>query len=248
MNEPNDVTQDTVFQGRVKLVQPGKGLRATTDSLLLAASLDVKGGGHALELGAGSGGALLPAAWRLADVHFTGVEIDAALAGLAIQGISKNAFQGRVTLFTAEASAWAKDHENAFDAVFANPPFFEKGRISPPDNAKVGAYLESLSLKEWLKAMVFTAKPRAPITVLHRAAELARLLTPLDRWGGEITVLPIYSRPGQPANRVLVRLRKGLRRGDIRMLPGFIVYEDATSNQVRPAMQAIREGKALTWC
>ena len=76
-------TEDTVYQGRVKLMQPLKGFRAGSDSLLLAAALAEKAGGTALELGCGCGGALLPAAFRMPGMRFTGVEIDAGMAALA---------------------------------------------------------------------------------------------------------------------------------------------------------------------
>jgi len=242
-----EVTHDTVFQGRVKLVQPKKGLRATTDSLLLAASLPEKSGGHFLEFGTGCGGALLPAAWRIGAARFTGIEVEPHLAELALAGAAANGFEDRVDIINAEASAWVKAHENQFDAVFSNPPFFAPGQISTPGEGRSSAYLASVPLEDWLKAMVFSAKPRAPIIVLHRAAELARLLAPLDRWGGEITVLPIHPRPGQASNRVLVRMRKGLKRGDVRLLPGLVVHADATGDAPSARLQAVREGRALAW-
>jgi len=247
VSESPQVTRDTVFQGRVTLVQPRKGLRASTDSLLLAASLPELDGGAMLEFGTGCGGALLPAVWRLAGAHFTGIEIDEGLADLARQGASQNGFQGRVDIVTADAAEWVRLHENRFDVVFSNPPFFEPGRISAPGEGKAGAYLQSLPLEDWLKAMVFAARPRGTVIVLHRAGELARLIAPLDRWGGEITVLPIHPRPGQPANRVLVRMRKGLRRGDVRLLPGLLVHSKAQGGGLSPAMQAVKRGGALDW-
>lgn len=247
MSNERAVTFDTVFQGRVKLVQPKKGLRASTDSLLLAASLAEPAGAQMLEFGTGCGGALLPAAWRLAGAHFTGIEIDEGLADLARQGASQNGFEGRVDIVNADAAEWVRPLENRFDVVFSNPPFFEPGRISAPGEGKAGAYLQSRPLEDWLKAMVFAARPRGTVIVLHRAAELARLLAPLDRWGGEISVLPIHSRPGQPANRVLVRMRKGLRRGDVRLLPGLLVYSEAQGEALSPAMQAVKQGGALDW-
>ena len=79
-------TEDTVYQGRVHLVQPAQGFRAGTDSLMLAAALADRAGGEALELGCGCGGALLPAAFRLPEMRFTGVELQPAMAELARLG------------------------------------------------------------------------------------------------------------------------------------------------------------------
>jgi len=238
-------TQDTVYQGRVKLVQPLKGFRAGSDSLLLAASLQERTSGQALELGCGCGGALLPAAFRMPGVQFTGVEIDADMAALAEAGAVSNGFEDRVAVAAAEASDWVKAHENRFDLVFANPPYFEPGRISAPGEGKTSAYLESLDVAGWVKAMVFAAKPRAPVVLVHRAAELARLLAALDRQTGDITVLPIAAKPGEEARRVLIRGRKGLKRGPVRLLAPFHTHDAAGAPS--EASRRVTEGHMIAW-
>lgn len=240
------VTQDTVYQGRVKLVQAEAGFRAGFDSLALAAALPQIAAGEALELGCGSGGALLPAAYRLTGLKVTGIEQDDAMADLARAGAEANGFDGRVTIETAEASDWVKAHENRFDLVFANPPYFEPGTISEPGAGKAGAYLESLPLEGWIKAMLFAAKPRAPVVIIHRAAELARLLAVLDRQAGEVTVLPIASKADEPARRVLVRARKGLKRGPLTLLPPLVTHV-ADGSARTEAAEAVVRGQAIGW-
>jgi tRNA1(Val) A37 N6-methylase TrmN6 len=238
-------TTDTVYQGRVSLVQPEQGFRAGFDSLCLAAALPQLQAGEALELGCGCGGALLPAAFRLPGAAFTGIEQDATIAALAREGAALNGFGARVTVETGEASAWVQAQENRFDLVFANPPYFEPGKISEPGTGKAGAYIESLPLEGWIKAMLHAAKPRAPVVLIHRAAELARLLAQLDRQAGEITVLPIASKAAEPARRVLVRARKGLRRGPLTLLPPLVSHDAAGA---RTALaQAIVEGHPIAW-
>lgn len=239
-------TQDTVYQGRVTLVQPAAGFRTGFDSLALAAALPELAGGEALELGCGCGGALLPAAFRMPGVNYTGVEQDEAVAAMARAGAEANGFSRRVRIETGEASAFVQDYENRFDLVFANPPYFEPGKISAPGEGKAGAYIESLSLDGWVKAMLFAARPRAPVVMIHRAAELARLLAQLDRQAGEITVLPIASKDGDPARRVLVRARKGLKRGPLTLLPPLVTHlEDGSARTA--AAQAIVEGRQIVW-
>jgi tRNA1(Val) A37 N6-methylase TrmN6 len=240
-----DTTRDTVYQGRVTLVQPAAGFRAGFDSLVLAAGLPALEKGEALELGCGCGGALLPAAFRLSGAAFTGIEQDAAIAALAREGADLNGVGARVMVETAEASAWVQAHENRFDLVFANPPYFEPGKISEPGAGKAGAYIESLPLEGWIKAMLHAAKPRAPVILIHRAAELARLLSQLDRQAGDITVLPIASKADEPARRVLVRARKGLKRGPLTLLPPLVSHDAAGART--PAAQAIVEGHPIVW-
>ena len=239
-------TQDTVYQGRVMLVQPEAGFRAGFDSLALAAALPALEKGEALELGCGCGGALLPAAFRLPALQFSGVDQDAAMAGLAREGALLNGFASRVSIEDGEASAWVQAHENRFDLVFANPPYFEPGKISAPGKGKAGAYIESLPLEGWVKAMLFAAKPRAPVILIHRAAELARLLVPLDRQAGEITVLPIASKTGEPARRVLVRARKGLKRGPLNLLPPLVTHTEDGAARTESA-EAVVQGLPIAW-
>jgi tRNA1(Val) A37 N6-methylase TrmN6 len=239
-------TEDTVYQGRVRLVQPRAGFRAGFDSLALAAALPQLEKGEALELGCGCGGALLPAAFRVPGVSFTGVEQDAGVADMARAGAAANGFSGRVMIETAEASAFVQGQENRFDLVFANPPYFEPGKISEPGEGKAGAYIESLPLEGWVKAMLFAAKPRAPVVMIHRAAELARLLAQLDRQAGEITVLPIASKEGEAARRVLVRARKGLKRGPPTLLAPLVTHTGEDGARTAAA-QAIVEGCAIGW-
>ncbi|WP_291204565.1 methyltransferase [Hyphomonas sp.] len=239
-------TQDTVYQGRVTLVQPAAGFRAGFDSLALAAALPALTRGEALELGCGCGGALLPAAFRLPGVSFTGVEQAAETAELARAGAGLNGFGARVSIETGEASTFVQGQENRFDLVFANPPYFEPGKISAPGEGKAGAYIESLPLEGWVKAMLFAAKPRAPVVMIHRAAELARLLAQLDRQAGEITVLPLASKAGEAARRVLVRARKGLKRGPLTLLAPLVTHEVDGSARTAAA-QGIVEGQAIEW-
>ncbi|MEM7007469.1 MAG: methyltransferase domain-containing protein [Pseudomonadota bacterium] len=240
-------TEDTLLGGKIVIHQPEKGFRAGTDSLLLAAAIPHKPGGHYLDVGCGCGGALLPAAWRLSETSFTGIDIDPAMIELAQRGLQSNAFDGRVSLDVANVSDWARQRENQFDCVFSNPPYFEPGTIAPPGEGREDAYLETIPLEDWLKAMMFVAKPRAPIVIIHRAAELARILAALDRWTGELTVQPIAPFPDEEANRVLIRGRKGLKRGRVRLLAPFHVRERNGGDGFSQAMRAIHGGEALGW-
>lgn len=244
-HEHSGVTHDTLYDGRVQIVQPERGFRANTDSLLLAAALNAAPGGHALDAGCGCGGALLTAAHRLPDVRFTGVELEAEMAALARTGAEKNGYGDRVQVETGDLAQWARGFENRFDAVISNPPYFTPGSTSEPGEGRAAAYVETVPLEDWLKAMIFAARPRAPITIIHRAAELARLLSAFDRWTGEITVLPLLPAPGEEANRVIVRGRKGLKRGRVRLLAG-LAMRSAPGGELSEMMQAIERGEGIT--
>ena len=93
--------------------------------------------------------------------------------------------------------------------------------------------------------MIFAAKPRGSLTIIHRAAELAQILSVLDRQCGEITILPIQSAPEEEANRVIVRARKGLRRGRVRLLAGLVLYK-APGGDISDDMRMVNAGGAIS--
>ncbi|WP_300376483.1 methyltransferase domain-containing protein [Henriciella sp.] len=242
-----DVTADAFLGGRVTVFQPQKGFRAGTDSVLLAAALDAGQRGTACEFGCGAGGALFPAAWRLKDCTFTGLEADAAMLALARRGTGENGFEGRVELLEQDVAAIPADWENRHDLVFSNPPFFEPGRIRQPGEGREAAYLESVPLKDWIGAMLFTLKPKGTFVMIHRASELARILSVIERRTGEIAVMPVRSWPGADAKRVIVKARKGLRSGPMRLLSGIDLYAAKGGPRTQLMEEVAGYGMGLDW-
>ena len=242
-----ETTVDDFYNGRVKVVQPAQGFRAGTDSLLLAAALRADLDGHALEIGCGAGGALMTAAFRLPAARLTGLEIDPAMAALAQRGIAENGYQSRVDVVQGSAAEIPQDWQNRYDLVFSNPPFFETGTIQAPGTGKETAYLETVSLKDWINAMLFALRPKGTFVMVHRAADLARILSVIERQTGEISVLPVHSYLGAEAKRVLVRSRKGLRSGPMRLLEPRYLYREKGGERSDWALAMQRDGAGMDW-
>ncbi|MEM7329796.1 MAG: methyltransferase domain-containing protein [Pseudomonadota bacterium] len=242
-----DATCDEFLGGRAKVYQPKQGFRAGTDSVLLAAALDQAMSGAALEIGSGAGGTLFPAAIRLPGMRFTGLEIDPVMIALAQRGIDANSVANRVEMVRGDAGDLPKAWQNAFDLVFSNPPFFESGAIQTPGPGKSGAYLESLPLKDWINAMLFALRPKGTFVMVHRAADLARILAVLERQSGEITVLPVHSYPGADAKRVLVKARKALRSGPARLLEAKYLYRKKGGDRTDWAYGLQQHADGIDW-
>lgn len=242
------ISEDRLLGGQVVLYQPEEGFRASTDSVLLGAAVGgiARAGEHLVDMGCGAGGALFVAAHHLPDARFTGVERDAAMVELAARGAEANPSMTGISIMNEEAEAFAQRHENAFSLCFANPPYFETGRISAPAAGKEAAYLEALSLDAWLKAMLFVTRPKGWILLIHRAAELARILARLDRQAGEIGVFPVRPYPGAEASRVIVRARKGLRTGPMQLFAGLDLHEEK-GGALTARADGILRGAVFEW-
>jgi tRNA1(Val) A37 N6-methylase TrmN6 len=241
-----DATRDGFLGGAVTIIQPAKGYRAGMDAVLLAASLSAKNHEHLAEAGCGAGAALLCAVHRLAACRFTGFERETISASLAREGGAANSFGDRVDIREADIADRPAGLENAFDQSFANPPFFEPGAVRAPAEGREAAYLAETPLKAWILFLYHVTKPGGCITLIHRAAALADLLELLNPRAGEIEVLPVRPAPSAPAHRVLVRARKGLRRGPVTLYDGLALHETAGGPFTARA-DACFQGGALEW-
>ncbi len=239
------VTHDRFLNGAVTVIQPSRGYRAGLDAVLLAASLSAKPGEALVEAGCGVGAALLCAAHRLRECSFTGFERDPAMVALARDGAAANGFT-HVDIRNHDVSERLAALENVYDQSFANPPFFEPGAIRAPAEGRQGAYVAETPLKAWILFLHHITKPGGHITLIHRAAALADLLELLNSRTGEIEVLPVRPSPRAPAHRILVRARKGLRRGPVTLYDGVALHETAGGPSTARASAALA-GSALEW-
>ena len=87
MLDRDDVTDDGVLGGRLKLLQPRRGHRFGHDAILLAAAVAAEPGEHTVDLGAGVGAAGLALAQRVPGLFLVvgthGPGCQAAPKGLA---------------------------------------------------------------------------------------------------------------------------------------------------------------------
>lgn len=240
------VTYDRFLGGAVTVVQPARGYRAGMDAVLLAASLVAKHGESLAEAGSGAGAALLCAAHRLSECHITGFERDGDAIALSQQGIAANALGERVDIRTQDVGERPSALENVYDQSFSNPPFFDPDAIRAPAPGKQAAFLADTPLKAWILFLHHITKPGGRMTMIHRAAALADLLELLNPRAGEIEVLPIRPTSGAPASRVLVRARKGLRRGPVSLYDGVVLHQTAGGPYTERAA-ACFNGGALEW-
>lgn len=249
----NDHTTDALLGGLVRLKQPRKGQRASADAVMLAAAVVAPkksgSGAQVLELGCGSGVAMLCVAARLKHVTVAGLELQPDLAALCARNIAANGFEDRLRVHEGDIRARriAGLTPNSFDQVFANPPYFDaaRHRVSPhagraAARAEGG---EAADIGHWVAAMLRYAKPNAGLTLIHKAERLGDILTALEGRAGAIRVIPLWSRPGQPAKRVILRAVKG-SKAPLTLTPGLVLH--SADGGYLPEIDAVlRDGAAL---
>jgi len=249
MPEDAHFTEDGFLGGRLRIVQPRDGYRAATDPVLLAAAVPAVAGQSVLELGCGTGVAALCLGARVPGLSLCGVERDPASAGLARRNAVLNAIEVRV--IEADLAVLPPDiRALTFDHVIANPPYFIAGCGTDAVNAaRAAALREETPLAVWIDVALRRLAPGGWLTMIQRAERLPEILTCLSGRAGSLAILPIASRSGRPAARIVLRARKA-DRGPARLLAPFILHEGsmhlAGGDNFTPDARAIlRDGASL---
>lgn len=244
----DEITEDLLLGGRLRVKQAARGYRAGLDAGLLAAACDARPGERVLEAGCGPGAALLQAAVRRPGAAFTGVERDPAALALAQANIALNGLAERVAAVAGDvARPFARLGLGKFDAVMANPPFYDDpASLRAPSPARREAWIADEGLAAWTGFLLKAVREGGTVTLIHRADRLGDILSLLAPKAGSIQVLPIHPFPDAPAKRVLVRAVK-TGRAPLKLLPPLVLHARGEPRHL-PAVEALLRGEtALGW-
>lgn len=244
MNDPVRTSEDHILNGQVVLHQPVEGYRAAIDPVLLAASVPIRTNHRALDLGCGVGAAMLALSTRVKGSAVDGLELQLDLALLAQNNIQANGLADRVRVFAGDLLNPPKDLEpEAYNQVFANPPYLTEDRGHTPANAcKRTAHVEGkASLTDWVNAALNFCRPKGTVCFIYRSDRLAEVLAALDTKAGEIEIIPLWPKQGENAKRVIVRARKGIKT-PLKITSGLILH--AASGDYSDDAQSILRGEA----
>jgi tRNA1(Val) A37 N6-methylase TrmN6 len=247
--EAAETSDDAVLGGRLTLRQPLRGHRIGHDGILLAAATAARAGEHAVDLGAGVGGAGLALACRVPGLAVTLVEIDPVLTKFALGNIERNKLSDRARAVCLDIESSAADFAAAglapasASCVLMNPPFNVVQQPSPDRSRRVAHAASPDTLRQWLAAATRLLSPDGAVTLVWRADGLADVLAALAADFGAVTVLPIHPKPNAAAIRVLARAIKG-SRAPLRLLPGFLLA-DADGKPSAQAEAVLRNGAEL---
>lgn len=213
------VSEDTILNGRVTLLQPTRGFRAAIDPVLLAASVPAMNGDRILDVGTGSGAAALALLARTPWTWVTGIDIQSDLVHLAKLSARRNDAAERAQFSVLDIADPGTVHFAPFDHVMSNPPFLDKNSGQrPKDPARARATLESTAdLATWLKFMVANVTEGGTITVVHRYDRVDEILQHVVDLGcGDIKILDLLSvDDGRPVKRAIVQATAAKTHTDI---------------------------------
>lgn len=247
---PASLTEDAFLDGKIRCLQPEKGYRAGIDAVFLASTIPAQAGDLIFEAGMGAGVAALCVAARNPATQIVGVEAAARYAMLCEENAKRNGFGHSVKCIHSDIKeALRKDlshmpQHGTFAHAFANPPFFEDGKVTPsPSLLKAQAHsFGPNDLETWIKVLYSMVGLRGTVTLINRPDALGKIIGLMEDKFGDIRVAPLYARTGTAASRIVVQGVKG-SRAPLQLLPGLILHEN--DNDFTPDAEAVlREGVA----
>lgn len=236
-------TEDSLFDGALRILQPARGHRAGTDAVLLAAMLP-ESARRIADLGAASGVVGLRAAQLEPGARVTLIEREPALVVLAERNAALNGLADRVSVRKDDVLALTRSCElrEAFDCVLANPPFLEKGRgrvSTDPDRAR--AHVLEGPLDGWFKAAAAILAPKGVLLMIHRADRLADVMDATRRRFGALSLRFVHPRASEPAHRLLLAGIKG-SRAPLRIEAPLVLHD--AQGAFTPEARALHTGAA----
>ena len=164
----------------VRIIQPKKGHRFTTDSILLARLSTPKKHAKVLELGTGCGIVSIILARRIPSLRITAVEIQEEMARVAERNVKLNDMEHSITVLNMDIKELYKVLPSAhFDYIVTNPPYRKpaSGRTSPDRTRSVSNHELSVTINDIMKVSQHLLKVRGRISLIYIADRLADLFS-----------------------------------------------------------------------
>ena len=228
-----DLTDDLFLGGALEMYQPKCGFRSGIDAVLLAASIPDCGAMRVLEAGCGAGVVSLSIAVRCQAALVEAIEIEEVNVAIARKNAERNHLSDRVSIYLGDLYDPVTQLEllgfkrNSYDFVVANPPFYDEreARVSNNPLRRRAKRAMAETLEEWVRFLTAMAAPKGVISLIHRADKLDDLLAVLSRRFGGVKIFPLYPKPNEPANRVIVQGVKG-SRAPLTLMQGLVLHDE----------------------
>ncbi len=237
----------TLLGGRVAMAATPRGLKPTTDAVMLAAAVEAGPGARVLDAGCGAGAVGLCLLARSPGLRVTGIDSEPEMVRLARRNVSRNPFAAGMAVERGDLRR-AAGAAGPYDVAATNPPYLEprSGR-PPPDPLRAAATIETMALRDWIGACLRRLRPGGLFVLIHRPERMPEILRALDTVAGRAMRLDLRAKAASGApERVLVKAVKGAAGDGIATAPPLVLHDDA-GRYTAEAEAVLRHGRALRW-
>ena len=224
-----ELTEEILFGGTLRCLQPRQGYRFSVDAVLLAHFLTPEPGARILDLGAGCGVVSLILSRRWPTASLVALEIQPRLAEVIRRNVIINFLENRVTVIEGDCRRVATLlPSNSFDWVAVNPPYYPtgSGRHNPKTERSKARHEILGGVGEMAEAAAFVLKTGGGAAFVYPAARVETLLGVLRENGlAPKRLQMVHPYPGAEAGLVLVEAVKDGGEG-LAVLPPFVICQE----------------------
>lgn len=224
---PADESLDTLYQGKLSILQSRSGYRFSLDALLLGHFVQVHAGDRIVDLGAGNGVIALLLVTLHPSARVVGIEVQEPMVARAIRSVKLNRLRRKVEIIQGDVrSVKELFRAESFEVAVCNPPYrgVASGRINPDRERRVARHEIQGSLEDFLRAGAYLLRPKGRMALVFPAARAVDLLQAMRAENVEPKRLRlVHSTAGSAATLALVEGTKGGRR-ELEVMPPLVVY------------------------
>jgi tRNA1(Val) A37 N6-methylase TrmN6 len=224
-----EFSEESLFGGRLRCLQPRQGYRFSVDAVLLAHFLAPEPEARILDLGAGCGIVSLILSHRYPFTSLVALEVQPRLAEVVRRNVAINSLENRVTVLEGDCRRIADLlPQNSCDWVAANPPYYPtaSGRHHPETERAQGRHEILGGIGEMAEAASFALKAGGRAAFVYPVAREEILLSVLRENGlAPKRLRRVHPYPGAKAGLVLVEAVKNGGE-ELAVLPPFFICQE----------------------
>ena len=221
-----ETTVESLFDGQLTCRQHRSGYRFTQDPVLLANFFTPHPHEKIIDLGTGCGIIPLILAYRWAGLSLAGLEVQPALAELALQNVAANKFTDQIEIVAGDLRNVGEYFKAAaFDRIVCNPPYRPLGaaRLNPDPEQAVARHEIMASLADVLTATSWLLADGGKVDLIYPEERSGEVLDALQEMGfTPERFRKVYSYPNGPCKLFMVEGVKG-GRDKLEILPPLFI-------------------------
>lgn len=168
---------DSFLDGRLQVIQSGKGYRFSVDALLLADFVSTRKGDRVVDLGTGCGIIPLLMLCSRAVSKVTGLEIQKELAVQAVRNARLNRLEHKMLVVRGDLRR-PPFRNGIFHVAVCNPPYrrAKSGRINPDRERAIARHEILTSLDDILRSARLLLRGKGRMAMIYPSERLTDLL------------------------------------------------------------------------
>jgi tRNA1Val (adenine37-N6)-methyltransferase len=188
-----------------------------------------------LDIGTGSGLIALMLAQRATSIDDTPIvidtiDIDAGAAEQAKFNFEQSPWSKLLRIYQSSLQEWQSEEE--YDLIVSNPPYFQSSLKNPDAQRATARHTDSLSYSELIKHSGRLLKNNGMLALvlpIEAEEDILSLAAAAGLLPTHITY--VHTKPGKPAKRILIALRKSDANGNVESKHFYIESEDSPRSE-----------------